>query len=158
MININSLAKYLSRPREVYFLMISYLLSFAFDRTLSLAKIEDGLIKQLLTNANSFLSSLTSIGHPLNSLFLLTTVYLITLGLTGQSNRLGKDILAIFLSICWVIELISINLLLIAPIKDPKLLLAELLLFLPIIVVSFAWWYWRINYQYSIISNSEQSQ
>ena len=135
--------------------MISYLFSFAFDRTLSLAEIEDGLIKQLLINVNSFLKSLTSLGHPLNSLFLLTTAGLVILGLIGQSNRLGKDILAAFLSTCWIIELISINLLLIAPIKDPKLLLAELLLFLPIVVVSFAWWYWRINYQHSINSNSE---
>ena len=135
--------------------MISYLFSFAFDRTLSLAKIEDGLIKQLLISANSFLNNLTSLGHPLNSLFLVGTVYLVILGLIGRRNRLEKDILAIFLSICWIVELISINLLLLAPIKDPKLLLAELLLFLPIIVVSFTWWYWRINYQYSISSKSE---
>jgi len=147
---LNTLAKYLSRPREVYFLMISYLFSFAFNRSLSLANIEDGLVKQLLANANSFLNSLTSLGHPLNSLFLLTTSCLIILGIIGRSDRLGKDILAIFLSICWLAELMSINLLLIAPIKDPKLLLAELLLFLPIVVVSFTWWYWRINYSYSI--------
>ena len=153
--DIDSLTKYLARPREVYFLMISYLFSLAFDRTLSLAKIEDGFIKELLINAISLLNNLTSPGHLLNSLFLLTTVYLVILGFTGRSNRLGKDVLAIFLSICWIVELMSINLLLLAPIKDPKLLLVELLLFLPIIVVSFTWWYWRINYQHSIDSNSE---
>ena len=138
--------------------MVAYLFSLGFDRELSLAKIEDGLIKQLLIAANAFLENLTSLGHPLNSLFLLATVYLVIRGLAGRSNRLEKDILAIFLSLCWIVELMSINLLLLAPIKDPKVLLLELLLFLPIITVSFAWWYWRLNYQASIGGNSEAEQ
>ena len=138
--------------------MVAYLFSLGFDRELSLAKIEDGLIKQLLIAANVFLGNLTSLGHPLNSLFLLATVYLVIRGLAGRSNRLEKDILAIFLSLCWIVELMSINLLLLAPIKDPKVLLLELLLFLPIITVSFAWWYWRLNYQSSIGGNSEAEQ
>ena len=138
--------------------MVAYLFSLGFDRELSLAKIEDGLIKQLLIAANAFLENLTSLGHPLNSLFLLATVYLVIRGLAGRSNRLEKDILAIFLSLCWIVELMSINLLLLAPIKDPKVLLLELLLFLPIITVSFAWWYWRLNYQSSIGGNSEAEQ
>ena len=158
MANINSLIKHLARPREVYFLMVAYLFSLGFDRELSLAKIEDGLIKQLLIAANTFLANLTSLGHPLNSLFLLATVYLVIRGLTGRSDRLGKDILAIFLSLCWIVELMSINLLLLAPIKDPKVLLLELLLFLPIITVSFTWWYWRLNYRSSIDGNSEVEQ
>ncbi|WP_066910474.1 MULTISPECIES: hypothetical protein [unclassified Synechococcus] len=145
---IDALTKYLSRPREIYFLMISYLFTTAFNRSLSLTEIENGRTKQLLMDTNFFLENLTSLGHPLNSLFLLATAYLIVSGVIGRNNRLGKDILAIFLSMCWLVELLSINLLLIAPIKDPKLLLVEMLLFLPIIIVSFAWWYWRINYSY----------
>ena len=38
------------------------------------------------------------------------------------------------------------NLLLIAPIKSPVLLIIELLLFIPIILICFTWWYWRINH------------
>ena len=37
------------------------------------------------------------------------------------------------------------NLLLVAPIKSPVLLIVELLLFIPIILICFSWWYWRIN-------------
>ena len=151
---IHALTKYLSRPKEIYFLMISYLFMAAFNRSLALAEIDDGRTKQLLIDTNFFLENLTSLGHPLNSLFLLATAYLAISAIIGQNNRLGKDILAIFLSICWLVELISINLLLVAPIKDPKLLLVEMLLFLPTIIISFTWWYWRINYSYFLNNES----
>ena len=44
------------------------------------------------------------------------------------------------------------NLLLVAPIKSPVLLIVELLLFIPIILICFSWWYWRINEARSIRS------
>ena len=56
------------------------------------------------------------------------------------------DVLAIFLTACWTVELVIMNLLLIAPIKSPVLLIIELLLFIPIILICFTWWYWRINH------------
>ena len=99
--------------------------------------VNDGKIKQLLFGANFLLNSLTSPGHFISTIFYLTIAFFFILEIKGSSSRLGKDIVAGFLSICWLIELVSINLLLIAPIKDPVLLMLELLLFLPIIVVSF---------------------
>ena len=56
------------------------------------------------------------------------------------------DVLAIFLTACWIVELLFKNLLLVAPIKSPVLLIIELLLFIPIILICFSWWYWRINH------------
>ncbi len=125
--------------------MISYVFSCGFDRSMDLSLISDGKTKQLLVGTNFLLESLTAPGHPINTTFFIAIALLFAFEMNAKSTRLGKDILAIFLSVCWLIELISINLLLIAPIKDPVLLMLELLLFLPIIVVSFTWWYWRIN-------------
>ena len=39
------------------------------------------------------------------------------------------------------------NLLLVSPLKDPVLLLGELVLFVPIVLIGFSWWYWRLNHQ-----------
>ena len=63
----------------------------------------------------------------------------------GRSVRKAVDILAVFLTGCWILELAIMNLLLVAPIKSPVLLIVELLLFIPIILICFSWWYWRIN-------------
>ena len=30
--------------------------------------------------------------------------------------------------------------------KDPVLLLVELVLFVPIVLIGFSWWYWRLNH------------
>jgi len=38
------------------------------------------------------------------------------------------------------------NLLLVSPLKDPVLLLVELVLFVPIVLIGFSWWYWRLNH------------
>ena len=146
------LIKLLLRPKEIYFLMISYLFSLTFNRALDLSAIDEGFIKSLLIHINELLIRLTSPGAFVNYLFLLFTASLLILSMAGRRSRFGKDILAVFLSICWIVELVSINLLLIAPIKDPTLLLIELLLFFPIIIVSFTWWYWRIN-----LNNSRQN-
>ena len=64
----------------------------------------------------------------------------------GKESRLGSDIYGIVLSFAWFLELVSMNLLLVSPLKDPALLLVELLLFVPIILIGFSWWYWRLNH------------
>ena len=50
------------------------------------------------------------------------------------------------LSFAWLLELVSMNLLLVSPLKNPVLLLVELVLFLPIVLIGFSWWYWRLNH------------
>ena len=84
--------------------------------------------------------------QPIGAAFFVYTLILIALRLLGNKSRRLIDILAIFLTACWIVELVIINLLLIAPIKSPVLLIVELLLFIPIILICFSWWYWRINY------------
>ena len=64
----------------------------------------------------------------------------------GRESRLASDIYGIILSFAWFLELISMNLLLVSPLKDPVLLLVELVLFVPIVLIGFSWWYWRLNH------------
>ena len=47
------------------------------------------------------------------------------------------------------------NLLLVSPLKDPVLLLVELVLFVPIVLIGFSWWYWRLNHQSRVGKGSE---
>ena len=47
------------------------------------------------------------------------------------------------------------NLLLVSPLKDPVLLLVELVLFVPIVLIGFSWWYWRLNHQSRIGKGKE---
>ena len=64
----------------------------------------------------------------------------------GKESRLASDIYGIILSFAWFLELVSMNLLLVSPLKDPVLLLVELVLFVPIVLIGFSWWYWRLNH------------
>ena len=50
------------------------------------------------------------------------------------------------MSFAWFLELVSMNLLLVSPIKDPVLLLVELDLFVPIVLIGSSWWNWRLNH------------
>ena len=67
--------------------------------------------------------------------------------LLGKQARFTTDVYATVLSFAWLLELVSMNLLLVSPLKDPVLLLVELVLFVPIILIGFSWWYWRLNHQ-----------
>ena len=84
--------------------------------------------------------------HPLGAIFLIFAIGLIIWGLLGKESRLASDIYGIILSFAWFLELVSMNLLLVSPLKDPVLLLVELVLFVPIVLIGFSWWYWRINH------------
>ena len=66
------------------------------------------------------------------------TSILIAFSMIGKNMRQFVDILAIFLSIYWIIELIIMNLPLVAPIKSFVLLIVELLLYIPIVLVFFS--------------------
>ena len=82
---------------------------------------------------------------PVGAVFFVYAFLLIGLSFMGRSVRKAVDILAVFLTGCWILELAIMNLLLVAPIKSPVLLIVELLIFIPIILICFSWWYWRIN-------------
>jgi hypothetical protein len=135
----------LKKPAEIYVLLATFIFTEQFDRNLNLEAVEEGAIKNFLEVAHSFLDALTNHFQPIGAIFFGYTFVLIALNLASKRVRKGIDILAIFLSLCWVLELIIMNLLLVAPIKSPVLLIVELLLFIPIILICFSWWYWRIN-------------
>ena len=140
----------LKKPTEAYVLLVTFIFTEQFDRNLDLTAVGEGSIKNFLEISHLFLDAVTNHLRPIGAAFFIYTITLIIWTMMGKNARKGTDILAIFLTGCWIIELIIMNLLLIAPIKSPVLLITELLLFLPIILICFSWWYWRINLQCSI--------
>ena len=135
----------IKKPAEIYVLLATFIFTEQFDRNLDLDAVEEGSIRNFLETSHSFLDLLTNHMQPLGAAFFAYTFVLIMLNYLGKRVRKAIDILAIFLTICWIVELVIMNLLLIAPIKSPVLLIVELLLFIPIILICFSWWYWRIN-------------
>ena len=135
------------RPLEVYILSIAFFFSVSFDRNLNLDDVDDSPVKGLLENIHLILDSFTNYEHPLGAIFLIFILGLIIWILLGKNARFATDVYATVLSFAWLLELVSMNLLLVSPLKDPVLLLVELVLFVPIILIGFSWWYWRLNHQ-----------
>ena len=135
------------RPLEVYILSIAFFFSVSFDRNLNLDDVDDSPVKGLLENIHLILDSFTNYEHPLGAIFLIFILILIIWILLGKQARFVTDVYATVLSFAWLLELVSMNLLLVSPLKDPVLLLVELVLFVPIILIGFSWWYWRLNHQ-----------
>lgn len=134
-------------PLELYVLLSTFIFTEQFDRNLDLDAIGDGSVKDLLKISHYFLDALTNHEHLIGGLFFIYIFIIIIWRLFGKPGRLSTDLTAIFLSLCWILEFVIMNLLLVAPIKSPVLLITELLLFIPIIVICFSWWYWRLNLQ-----------
>ena len=135
------------RPLEVYVLSIAFFFSVSFDRNLNLDDVDDSPVKGFLENIHLILDSFTNYEHPLGAIFLIFILGLIIWILLGKQARFVTDVYATVLSFAWLLELASMNLLLVSPLKDPVLLLVELVLFVPIILIGFSWWYWRLNHQ-----------
>ena len=135
------------RPLEVYILSIAFFFSVSFDRNLNLDDVDDSPVKGFLENIHLILDSFTNYGHPLGAIFLIFILGLIIWILFGKHARFATDVYATVLSFAWLLELVSMNLLLVSPLKDAVLLLVELVLFVPIILIGFSWWYWRLNHQ-----------
>ncbi len=138
--------KRIFKPLEIYILSIAFFFSVSFDRNLNLDDVEDSSVKNLLENIHLVLDSFTNYKHPLGAIFFIFILCLIILGLLGKVSRLFSDVYAIILSFAWLLELPSMNMLLVSPLKDPVLLLVELVLFVPIVLIGFSWWYWRLNH------------
>ena len=117
----------IKKPAEIYVLLATFIFTEQFDRNLNLEAVEEGAIKNFLEVAHAFLDALTNHMQPIGAIFFGYTFILIVLNLANKGVRKGVDILAIFLSLCWILELVIMNLLLVAPIKSPVLLIVELL-------------------------------
>ena len=141
-----SIINRIKSPGEIYVLLVTFVFTEQFDRNLDLEAVEEGAIRNFLEISHSFLDALANHTQPIGAAFFVYASILIALRLSGNKSRRLIDVLAIFLTACLIVELVIINLLLVAPIKSPALLIVELLLFIPIILVCFSWWYWRINY------------
>ena len=139
--------KRLLLPLEIYVLLSTFIFTEQFDRNLEFNAIGEGSVKDLLRISHNVLDALTNHEHIIGALFFIYILIVLIWRLFGNLGRLATDLVAIFLSLCWIIEFVIMNLLLVAPIKSPMLLITELLLFIPIIIICFSWWYWRLNLQ-----------
>ena len=144
---MNLIIKSILRPLELYTLFLAFIFTDLFDINFDLANVDETPIKSLLGNLHSILNLLINTNEPLGALILIIQFILIIWVAFGKEARLATDVLAIYLSFCWVLELICMNLLLVSPILNPVFMLTELLLFIPIILIGFSWWYWRINHK-----------
>ena len=134
-----------SRPRESYVMLSTLFFTEQFDRNLDLDGVAPSFQRKLLEVLNNALECMTDPFHPAGiCLFLLFTLSIMS-AILGRKTRKLNDLLAIYLSVAWVVELFTMNALLLSPLKSPTLLLIELVLFMPVIVTAFAWWYWRLN-------------
>ena len=144
------------RPLESYSLLTTFVFTEQFDRNLNLEGVEASFQKQLLERLHEFLINMTEPTHPIGAALIIVFCISIALSIIGKESRKINDLLAVYLSAAWVIELLTMNILLFAPLKSPTLMLIELLLFIPVVITAFSWWYWRINQHMDVKTTTRQ--
>lgn len=132
---------------EMYCLLIAYCFSNAFERNFNTTNIAETPIKDLLINLKIFLFNFFDYQGLIGSYFLIIQLAVVVWIILGNKARLAIDFIAIYLTTCWFLELICMNLLLVSPISNPLFMLTELVLFIPIILIGFSWGYWRLNHR-----------
>ena len=109
---MSEVLKIILRPLEVYILSIAFFFSVSFDRNLNLDDVDDSPVKGFLENIHLLLDSFTNYEHPLGAIFLIFILGLIIWILLGKHARFATDVYATVLSFAWLLELVSMNLLL----------------------------------------------
>ena len=135
------------RPLEIYALSLAFVFTNLFDKNLKLENVDDTPVRTLLFALRTIIDNLIDTEGFIGSYVLVIQFILVVWIILGQEARMATDIFAIYLTICWILELICMNLLLVSPILNPVFMLIELVLFIPIILIGFTWWYWRLNHQ-----------
>ena len=143
---MKEILKRFCRPMEMYCLLLAYFFSNLFENNFNTENILDTPIKDLLINTKIILHNLFNYQGLIGTYFLLIQLTIVVWIILGKKARLATDLIAIYLTICWFLELICMNLLLVSPISNPLFMLIELVLFIPIILIGFTWGYWRLNH------------
>ena len=144
---MKSIIEKIFKPLEIYALSLAFVFTNLFDKNLTIENVDDNPVRGLLLNLRSLLDIFLDTEGFIGSYVLVIQFILIVWIILGQKARIATDIFAIYLTICWILELICMNLLLVSPILNPVFMLVELVLFIPIILIGFSWWYWRLNHQ-----------
>ena len=144
---MKSIIEKITKPLEIYALSLAFIFTNLFDKNLIIENVDDTPVRGLLINLRSLLDIFLDTEGFVGSYVLVIQFILIVWIILGQKARIATDIFAIYLTICWILELICMNLLLVSPILNPVFMLVELVLFIPIILIGFSWWYWRLNHQ-----------
>ena len=144
---MKSIIEKIFKPLEIYALSLAFIFTNLFDKNLTIENVDDTPVRGLLLNLRSLLDIFLDTEGFIGSYVLVIQFIIIVWIILGQKARIATDIFAIYLTICWILELICMNLLLVSPILNPVFMLVELVLFIPIILIGFSWWYWRLNHQ-----------
>ncbi len=144
---MKSIIEKIFKPLEIYALSLAFVFTNLFDKNLTIENVDDTPVRGLLLNLRSLLDIFLDTKGFIGSYVLVIQFIIIVWIILGQKARIATDIFAIYLTICWFLELICMNLLLVSPILNPVFMLVELVLFIPIILIGFSWWYWRLNHQ-----------
>ncbi len=144
---MKSIIEKIFKPLEIYALSLAFVFTNLFDKNLTIENVDDTPVRGLLLNLRSLLDIFLDTEGFIGSYVLVIQFIIIVWIILGQKARIATDIFAIYLTICWFLELICMNLLLVSPILNPVFMLVELVLFIPIILIGFSWWYWRLNHQ-----------
>ena len=92
-----TLLERITKPTEIYVLLITFIFTEQFDRNLDLTAVEEGSIKNFL-GAHILLDSITNHARPIGAAFFIYTITLIIWTMMGKNARKPTDILAIFLT------------------------------------------------------------
>ena len=103
----------------MYCLLIAYFFSNAFERNFNTTNIAETPIKDLLINLKIFLFNFFDYQGLIGSYFLTIQLAVVVWIILGNKARLAIDFIAIYLTTCWFLELICMNLLLVSPISNP---------------------------------------
>jgi hypothetical protein len=118
---------------------------FLSNLATGLREIDDPSVRQLAGGVHGFFFATFSGNLLLRLAMVLLVLLLLGRALRGRSIRFGCDVLGALLSLRCALQLLLLNLLLLAPLKSGGLLLVQLVLFLPVITIDFGWLYWRFD-------------
>jgi len=102
--------------------------------------------ESLISSVTTFVRPIFAYASPLIGVFFIAAYFLVfLLPLMGKSNRLLLDCMGFFLLARTLIGFVMLNLLIINPLGDNMLLLRQFLSFMPALILSWGWLYWRLD-------------
>ncbi|MEB3332294.1 MAG: hypothetical protein VKI83_07385 [Synechococcaceae cyanobacterium] len=136
-----------SRCMVLVLIVLGHLSAMLFVGNLSsgLHQIPEQSLRLKALLVNQLYSSLMINLPYLRPLLAVLIVVLLIRSLQGRPIGPALDILGGLLCLRCAAQFLMLNMLLLAPLRAGGMLLAQLVLFLPVITIAFGWLYWRLD-------------
>ena len=92
---------------ESFVLLSTFIFTEQFDRNLDLDGVAPSIQRNILEVLHEFLASMTETNHALGIALIALFIVSITLAIIGYETRKINDILAAYLSLAWLVELLT---------------------------------------------------